>query len=790
MWCGVLVVPRTVILLAMALLIWVLAPGAAEAQPVRRDVVVIFDSKYEQTPTHTQVHMRVEFPLNHLGYRLVYRDIRQGLPDASTMATAAAVLTWFHYEIDGYTAYLVWLNQMSDKGIKIIILGSLGAPLSPDTMRLTNRIFAKMGLRVTGEFASTVLDAKVASLDSDLMEFERKIDPVPNEHALVERAGTTARIGLEYALRFEGHERHSIVAAVGPGGGYVAHGFIVHGDATTGAARWILNPLTFFKEALGAPLFPIPDTTTVSGRRLYFSHVDGDGWNNGVQMEGYRPRRGIAEPAAKSTMPGRTIYFSHIDGDGWTNAVQTGRPHSEQVKASQMMLRELIEPYPDLPVSVGLVAEDADQELGGGQQAMETARLIFALPQVEVASHTCTHPFNWEFFANYSRDAEYSLIVQGERPNRDLAGRLMAAIGAANAAEARRSRYLAGGNHAPRAFLRDPFSIDREVTHALQVTQGLSPEGKRVALYLWSGNTRPFESIVRATRQAGVRNMNGGDTRFDAQHPSLAYIAPLSRVVGGERQIYAVNSNENTYTNLWTAHFHGFRQLRETLERTELPRRLKGVNVYYHTYSAERRASLEAVRFHLDWAREAKLAPIKASHYAAIADGFFSARIEQTGERRWTIGERDGLQTLRFDQPGDLIPDLGASVGVLGANSHAGSLYVALDASAAIATLVLRPRSAVMQPAFPLASLRESRWQVRQMRREACGLQFVAEGYGNGEFVFDHLPQGPLTITARRQGQVLETVSSQADAHGSLNFSLALRAFEPVDIEVRCGVKS
>lgn len=779
-----------VILAAVALVIGLFASGSAGAAPIKRDVVVIFDSEREATPTHTQVHMRAEFPLNHLGYRLVYKDIRQGLPDDDTMASAAAVLSWFHYEIDDYAPYFVWLNRVSERGIKVIVLGSLGGPLSPETMRLTNRIFARMGVRFTGEFVSTALEAEVVTLDRELMEFERKIDPVPNEHALVERAGDNGRVALEYRLRFEGRERNSVVAAVGPGGGYVAHGFVIHGDVATGAARWIVNPFAFFEAALGKVTFPVPDTTTVSGRRLYFSHVDGDGWNNGVQMERYRIRRGTSAPTAQSATPGRTIYFSHIDGDGWNNAVQTGRPRIEQVTASQMMLRELIEPYPDLPVSVGLVAEDTDAELGGGQQAIETARRIFALPQVEVASHTCTHPFNWDFFANYDREAEYDLIMQGERPKRDFSSRLLEAIGLANAAEARRARYLAGGNYAPRAFLRDPFSIDREVTHALQVTGALAPPNKRPALYLWSGNTRPFETIVRATRQAGVRNMNGGDTRFDAQHPSLAYVAPISRVVGNERQIYAVNSNENTYTNLWTAHFHGFRQLRETLERTELPRRLKGVNVYYHTYSAERRASLEAVRSHLDWARDAKLAPIKASHYAAIADGFFSAKIAETGRNRWTIAERDGLQTLRFDQPGSLIPDLSASVGVLGANTHAGSLYVALDASVPVVSLALRPHDRSRPPTFATASLRESRWQVRSMRREACGMQFLAEGYGNGEFVFDHLPRGQVAITVRREGAVLHTGRANVADDNALSFSLPVKAYEPVEVELRCGAKS
>lgn len=757
--------------------------------PVKRDIVVVFDSEREATPTHTPVHMRLEFPLNHMGFRLVYRDLRQGLPDAATMETAAAVLSWFHYEIDGYETYFAWLNRMSEQGVKIVILGSLGGPLSFDALRLTNRILGRMGLRVTGEFVSTALDSRIATLDPELMEFERKIDPVVGEHALVERSGPTARIGLEYSLRFEGQERQSIVAAVGPGGGYAAHGFIIHGDVATGAVRWILNPFAFFEAALGKPFFPVPDTTTVSGRRLYFSHVDGDGWNNAVQMEGYRPRRPPGGSPA-STSPGRTIYFSHIDGDGWNNAVQINRPRVEQVTASQMMLKELIEPYPDLPVSVGLVAEDTDPELGGGRQAIETARRIYALPQVEVASHTCTHPFTWEFFDNYSRAAEYDLITRSERQKRDLASRLMEAIGLANAAEARRERYLAGGNHAPRAYLRDPFSIDREVGHALQVTQALAPPDKKIALYLWSGNTRPFETIVRATRQAGVRNINGGDTRFDAQHPSLAYVAPISRVVGSERQIYAVNSNENTYTNLWTGHFHGFRQLRETLERTELPRRLKGVNVYYHTYSAERRASLEAVRSHLDWARTARLAPIKASHYAAIADGFFSARITQIGERRWSISDRDGLQTLRFDQAADLVPDLSRSVGVLGSTTHAGSLYIALDAHVANASLVLGTRPQQGRAHIATASLRESRWQVRQLSREACRLKFVAEGFGNGEFVFDHLPAGNLTVIASRHGEALHRERLSVSDEGSLTFSLPLRAFEPVDVEIRCEGKS
>ena len=69
---------------------------------------------------------------------------------------------------------------------------------------------------------------------------------------------------------------------------------------------------------------------------------------------------------------------------------------------------------------------------------------------------------------------------------------------------------------------------------------------------------------------------------------------------------------------------HGFLHLEATVNATENPRRLKPINVYYHMFAGERAAQLAGVRHHLDAARQALLTPIAASHYAAIADGFFS----------------------------------------------------------------------------------------------------------------------------------------------------------------------
>ena len=140
--------------------------------------------------------------------------------------------------------------------------------------------------------------------------------------------------------------------------------------------------------------------------------------------------------------------------------------------------------------------------------------------------------------------------------------------------------------------------------------------------------------------------MNGGDPRYDSEYPSLAYLKPLSRLAGSERQIYAVNSNEMIYTNDWKGPFDGYAKLKETLDRTEAPRRLKGINVYYHMFSAEKAASLEAVRGHLLSARADLIIPIEASRYAAIADDFFHTEISRIGELQWRIKRRGGIAPL------------------------------------------------------------------------------------------------------------------------------------------------
>jgi len=720
------------------------------ATPVERVLLGIFDSLHEETPTATLLHLNAEMPLNHLGFVVHYHDIRQGLPEPGDLDGVVAVISMLTYDLDDPVHYFRWLDRVSETGTKVIVMGGFGGQMTPAARRSLNRVMGRMGLAIAEGYVPNTLTSRPVAVDPAMIGYEASIDPVPPPHVVVTRAGTGADVALEYETDTVAGPVRSILAATGPGGGYVASGYFIHYDASLDSRRWIVDPFRFFRQALAVPPFPVPDTTTVAGRRLYYSHIDGDGWNNLSQAENHR------DPPTSS---------------------------------AQVMLDELIAPYPDLPVSVGFVMSDGDDLLGGGEEARDVARAIFALPQVEVASHTHTHPFLWGFFEHYRREAELELMAR-EQPVDDMAlgERFREAVGLGSGeAERARRRYVAGGSYLPRAYLRDEYDTGKEVGEALRGLEALAPPGKKAALYQWSGNTRPYEAAVRATREAGVRNMNGGDTRFDAQFPSVAYIAPLSRTVGAERQIYAVNSNENLYTDLWTDRFYGQRTVKETFERTGAPTRLRGINVYYHTYSAERTASVTALTAVLDWVRRQSVIPIEASAYAAIADGFFSTRIMQTGALEWRVEDRDGLHTVRFDGMADHEPELAAGSGVMGATRHGGALYVALDPSVARAVVRLRPR-AEKAPAQDMAAagLVESRWRIWDLQRLPCGLTFAARGYGAGEFAWQNLPARPVKVSATRAGAVLAKRIVRPGADGSLSFDLAIDGIEPVLFEMTC----
>jgi hypothetical protein len=744
--------PYRALLVLCALL---LAPAASaqrlgdepRAEPVRREILAVYDSREEPRPDQTRIHRFAEMPLNHLGFAVTFWDVSAGLPSAERTANIRGVITWFRRAPPA--PFYLWGQEQVRRGVHMVVLGDSGLPSGNTSLADANRLFAEIGFGLSGALVDITYGTRVLHRDA-LIGFERPLDPVLPAFPIVGTFGPDVSSHLILEHREGSLVLASSVALTSSRGGYVANGYFVYEEPGTGRTKWIIDPFAFFQKAFGSEQMPIPDVTTLSGRRTWFSHIDGDGWNNVSRVEAYRDKPTIA---------------------------------------STVILRELIAPYPDLPVAVGVIGADIDERYGTPEAGRQTARDLYALPQVEVATHSYTHPYQWSFFENYDRKLEERLIgpdetewkaVLGDRMRR-LARRLFP--GLARKGGETESKFI--DEDPPRAYSDFPFDLEQEIRGAIAAAEDMAPEGKHGTLYLWSGGAEPFEGAIARTRRLGLRNLNGGDSRYDADYPSISYLAPISRLAGAERQIYAGNANDYIYITDGHGRDHGFLHLEATVNATENPLRLKPINVYYHMFAGERAAQLAGVRHHLDAARQALLTPIAASHYAAIADGFFSTEMLALGDTSWLIRNRGALQTVRFDNAADIAVDFSRSVGVLGQRKKGTSLYVALDEAHDEVIVALGPdTSDTADSSAP--HLIDGRWTFRDMRRHECGFTVMAKGYGTGQMTWGGLKPGVYHVSVRDSKETVWDDVTEVGDDGRLALTADADAMNPLEIDVAC----
>ena len=90
--------------------------------------------------------------------------------------------------------------------------------------------------------------------------------------------------GMEVHLELvdgEGGRAHPMLTT--PWGGLALDPFVVE-PGLEGRTRWILEPFVFLARALDLPPLPMLDATTENGRRIFTSHIDGDGFVSVSEM--------------------------------------------------------------------------------------------------------------------------------------------------------------------------------------------------------------------------------------------------------------------------------------------------------------------------------------------------------------------------------------------------------------------------------------------------------------------------------------------------------------------------
>ncbi|WP_051711262.1 bifunctional glycoside hydrolase 114/ polysaccharide deacetylase family protein [Andreprevotia chitinilytica] len=564
--------------------------GVGKLEPLPRKVYVLYNAK--TTPSvMADSQLSVSTPLNYLGLYPRYIDVSGELPADIQSGQVAGVISWVD---DGELPLKArgWLRQVVGAGVPWVALNNFGFTLDGEWQRL-------LGLRADGGKQSennTTIALR---------------DPVYNGEVSVAAQrdgfmGWTVRAGTPLLTLKTPAGRRYDAAAITPWGGYALAPYLLTAlpDKTN---RWNFDPITFLARALRLPDMPVADVTTENGRRLQMFHIDGDGFVSKAERPGY--------------------------------------PF-----AGEVMLNEVLKKYP-IPMTISVI----EGEIGPtglypkDSPALEDiARRTFALPNIEIASHSYSHPFKWSLVET-GKGEDYHLDIPG---------------------------YT--------------FNLDREVSGSINyINKRLAPPGKSVKVFLWPGDCDPLPEAIKAVREAGVLAMNGGDTVINRSQPSLMLAAPIGLYKGDELQIFAPNQDENVYTNNWTGPFYGYRRVIETFELTDSPRRIKPIDIYVHYYTATKRASLDALHEVMRWSIQQRTLPVYASDYITRAQSFYNDFSIARDGNGYAI-HAGAVRTVRI-APSLGYPDMTASENIAGFSDHGSERYIHLTGNDARLVLQATP---------------------------------------------------------------------------------------------------
>lgn len=655
--------------------------------------------------TDTMTAELLQTPLEYLGYEASYLNIGTDPLPADAGLQYAGV--WFDGELNlpatREREVAEWLVQVKAARIPIFFLS--GLPFTRDEAHAILK--DTFGLRGSLHAVSKPSNPELISVDTRLMNTEAPVTARLNGFMDLQ-APANAHVLVSQRCKDE-EDRFILYTPAflcSWGGAWFDPHIILRGSQDN--SLFFGDPYAILSELLSRNgSLPAPDVTTRYGRRIFYSHIDGDGFGS---LTGFR-----------------------------------GHPF-----CAELVRDRILKQFP-LPVTVSIVQADMEALAIGikdewKSQMVQLARSIFALPNVNAASHSFAHPYQWD--VNDSNPGIYDEPFMTLKPDVDY----------------------------------KQVDLDREIKGSIDfINQELLPDDKRVELMLWSGNCRPGREALRMVRELGLQNMNGGNTIVSRLYPGIAGVAPSVMPWGDELQIHAANQNEFMYANGWNGPFYGgFADVIDTFERTETPRRLKPVNVYYHFYSATSLSSLRALEKIHHWCMEQPLHPVTALTYANIARDAYETRIFELGPRQWRIATGGHVRSFRL--PANLgQPDLARSQGVVGWIRHGDSLLVHTDGRPSI-HLRLEDASPEPPPAgksFLHLAASNSRLDFSELTPWKTTFRVDEKAMRTTSVVFSGLPAASVCdLTINNTPSTLS-----ADAQGRLSLSLPAGATVTIDAQ-------
>ncbi|MGF1701201.1 endo alpha-1,4 polygalactosaminidase [Photobacterium makurazakiensis] len=573
--------------------------GVSTIVPVAKRVLGFYDSQLGGMTT-SACHRMMSMPFEYHGYVPECNDIRNTQFDKIDLSRYATIFFWLEDISYQQSPQLQqWINKTIGHRQMLFV----------NTLPTDNAILQKLGITNNGTLSGQVKITKGQQWLKDyypasFSQFETHQRWLATDVSVSSLIEVTDETGAQSTLLFKG-----------PWGGAVLSPYPIQSLAN-GSETWLFDPFRLIDETLALPKIPAADATTESGLRILTSHVDGDGF------------------------PSRAWF--------------PGKPYTAEV-----LLEHVFKKYP-LPQTVSVIEGEIGKRGLYPEQSekMEAiAREIFSLPNIELASHTFSHPFFWDM-------------------NKDI----------------QEKQY---GDHLP----IPGYTLDyhNEIVGSTNyINNTLAPDGKRSKLILWSGRADPDEDILAIAEQANLLNVNGGNTYvvgggnnyISKDIRNFTQVSPTITWYPSAVHVYAPVLNENLYTNLWTEHHDGYGRAVETFEILGSPRRLKTISIYYHMYSGEYPASLKGLLNVYDWAMKQPTTPLYLSEYAQRARTLYETGLAKTFDGRWQITS-SGVRSIRV--PNSLgYPDI---TNIAGWNQGPDGRYLILNHARATVGMSNKPVS-------------------------------------------------------------------------------------------------
>jgi len=687
-------------------------PTGVALAPLRelpRRVLVIYGRDPKETgkakvlPIDSMTAELFQTPMEWLGYEADFLDVSRAALPGQVAVSHAAVLVDAETEVPMGLELDValWLVQARKAGVPVLFTG--GLPFErEDALEALREGF---GLRGSLLSVPDVRDVAIASVDAKVMNTEAKAAPRVQEFKDLQ-APEKSRIYLSLTGRgsLDQSLRYTPVFMADWGGMWLEPYIILR--ASQDSYPFYADPYQIMAEFLGGRgLIPAPDTTTRDGRRVFYSHIDGDGFISRSDFKGHPFCAELVRDRVLKAFP-FPVTVSIIESDirAWSKGVE----------------------------------DEAQPEI----EAL--AKSIFELPNVAAASHSFSHPYQWD-----KDDPNPGIYTEPNIPLKPAANYPV-------------------------------ITTEREVRGSVDyISRHLLPKDKRVEVFLWSGNCRPGEEALRLVREMGLENMNGGNTIVSRLYPGIAGIAPRVVQWGSELQINAANQNEFMYANGWNGPFYGgFADVVDTFERTESPRRIKPVNVYYHFYSATSLSALRALEKIYRWCEEQPLHPVTALQFAQMTKDAYRTRVYELGARHWLLANEGHLRSYRLPASAGR-PVMDQCQGVTGWTEHAGSIYVHTNGQPRVELKLGDARPEPPAPAEAHLFLASSTAEIEFQQLAGWKAQFHTRSLRAVTVEFGGLPAGATCAVT------INKVASQvsADAKGRLTLSLSPDAVVTLDAD-------